>query len=443
MNYLWQLYGVSKSSTTGHKFGVLDYSNGTMEPIDENSLEESLGLGSANELTPFDTGWKCPGPNGQQIRGHTPTGPLDFNCDGNIQSGPQNLDLTHDGHLTVLNDHNDWSSLTFDAGGALGGAGDAENAAETTENEEPTVKSLSEGAPDFQTVALSSPGQITTQSQTAAPVSISITNNHPVPQTYQLAVRSSGVTIVGVPSQITLGGSETRALTATMEAGPASATAFFEIDATSETPTDAASATSEVHVVDAAVPDEPRPGSDGVLLSANNAVLGTTAGSAPPRRSGLVVVNASGGGVRVRIDHAKPSTLSHNAITNSVELRPTPHTVTILSRTGRVLKSSRLTAKAGQLVTVEITGTPLDRHIRIISINVGARTLLSLVSGILHVMPVGHGSQIAVHYGHPTPLRQASTTIRIARRTHVIPPGAQLVVLIARGRSVATVTRAA
>ncbi|MEJ2086661.1 MAG: hypothetical protein P8Y44_13475, partial [Acidobacteriota bacterium] len=91
MNYKYQLNGVDADCDTDVD-GILDYSYGDRITLNENNLDENLGV--------------CGAP------------PVDWNSSGTIQSGVS-FDLNPSGNptcggtLTTLQDHNDWANLSF------------------------------------------------------------------------------------------------------------------------------------------------------------------------------------------------------------------------------------------------------------------------------------------------------------------------------------------
>jgi len=97
MNYRFQFPGVDTNCDAGGD-GVLDYSRGTRASLNENSLNEALGV--------------CNG-----------SGPaLDWNGNGILDAPGLSADINGDGLKMVLTDNNDWATVSFaglsDADGA-------------------------------------------------------------------------------------------------------------------------------------------------------------------------------------------------------------------------------------------------------------------------------------------------------------------------------------
>jgi len=251
MGYFWQLSGTFKSS----QLGLLDFSEGTLSAIDESSLQEPAGLEPDSAALDIATMWWCP--NGSRQGPHPSQFNVDWNCNGHTDSGNVSVNVGASSGLSILRDHDDWTSLVFDGGGTLGGAGDPGASPDETSVEEPDSNELEEASPDVQSIALGGPGQLSIQSHTSAPISLTIANPHPESRTYHLSTTGEGVELTGLPASVEVGSGETRALPATLTAGAADEDAFFEVDASSAAPTDADSAITEVMVVDQPIPDQP------------------------------------------------------------------------------------------------------------------------------------------------------------------------------------------
>jgi hypothetical protein len=91
MNYDYQFPGIEadcSGGSFGYNFGdgVLDFSTGSLAPLNENALNESVGMCSSV--------------------------PVDWSFNGAIDPGTVSRDLNGAG-LSVLNDYNDWANLFF------------------------------------------------------------------------------------------------------------------------------------------------------------------------------------------------------------------------------------------------------------------------------------------------------------------------------------------
>jgi hypothetical protein len=253
MNYFWQLSGTFKSS----QLGLLDYSEGTLSAITESSLQEPAGLEPDSAALDIATMWWCP--NGSRQGPRPSQFNVDWNCNGHIDSGSvsANVDGAASPGLSTLRDHDDWTSLVFDGGGTLGGAGDPGASPDETPVEEPDSNELEEASPEVESITLSGPGQLSIQAHTSAPIPLTIANPHPESRIYHLSTSSEGVNLTGLPANVKVESGESRTLAATLTAGAADENAFFEVDASSAAPTDADSAITEVMVVNQPVSDQP------------------------------------------------------------------------------------------------------------------------------------------------------------------------------------------
>ena len=431
MNYAWQFSGTYKLS----HLGLLDYSEGTLSPINEFALSETGGLNPDAAAADIATKWSCPD--------RTYKGPLpsmlnvDWNCNGQIDVGTVGTNVNNpdepgnedDPTFGEMHDHDDWQSLIFDGGGALGGAGDAAAPAPVTTSDEPAETELRAAAGDLQTVSFSGPGQLSVQSHTSAPVTLTLVNHRDEPRTYDLAVIAHGVALSGLPSHVTLARNETRLLMPTLRAGSASESAFFEVDASSDDPTDADSAITEVRVVDQAVSHQPKPPS----------------GQKTPDRAGLVVIDDSTRAVRVTIDSGHARRLAAHAVGRTRAVDAGRHVVRI-STTGRRPRTRTVSVslRNHQLSALVVSIRHGRLGVRAVNAASGQRALLSLVPGTRYLRLGAHGRRVSVRHGGVLRLDGGVNTLTIGPRAHVrLGLRAQLTVLVVRGGRLVAVTRSA
>ncbi|WP_433060120.1 zinc-dependent metalloprotease family protein [Dactylosporangium sp. CS-033363] len=261
MNYHWQMSGVPKYSNTA----LLDYSEGTLNPITESSLDEGAGLEPDSVANDIGTSWACPDGTIHAVSPSVRS--VDWNCDntiggtvranvtGVVIQGVRNDTLDNE----TLRDFNDWAGLIYDGGGALGGAGDPVSAPATTAvDEEPSAQDLVAAAPDYHPVTLAGlPGQLAIRSGTSAPLPVTVTNHRDTQVTYRLSVSASGLTVSGLPAEVTLAAGASQTLPVVVAAGPATSAAYLEIDADGGESSNTAAATTEVYVTDEPVQDQP------------------------------------------------------------------------------------------------------------------------------------------------------------------------------------------
>jgi hypothetical protein len=136
MNYAFQTRGLR----FGGLDGLFDYSRFELPPLDEDDLDETVGLNAGPEVTDYGTRYWCEMNREREV---SSVAAIDWNCDGqaddtsvaeNINEGP---DWGHDTRLSTLRSYNDWPNLVF-TGGAIGQPGADPELPEETEAEEIT-----------------------------------------------------------------------------------------------------------------------------------------------------------------------------------------------------------------------------------------------------------------------------------------------------------------
>jgi hypothetical protein len=108
MSYTFQMFGIPSTNR-------LDYSGNVLPTLDENHLDETVGIQDGTDNTIFyDT-------NGARVIGLPGTGAIDWNRDGvtqndvqaDINNGPN--DYTGPSKYTVLTGHDDWHNILYSA----------------------------------------------------------------------------------------------------------------------------------------------------------------------------------------------------------------------------------------------------------------------------------------------------------------------------------------
>jgi len=117
MSYFHQVGGVPKVAGAPY-FG---YSNADLPDLNENNLNEAVGLNSAF-ASPFKARYFCGIGGGQTITPGTANGPIDWSCGGLIEPGTV-ADINGDTVLNTLTGWNDWANLVY-GGGAVGALSD-------------------------------------------------------------------------------------------------------------------------------------------------------------------------------------------------------------------------------------------------------------------------------------------------------------------------------
>jgi hypothetical protein len=122
MNYSFQMKGLKINLQDGH----FDYSRFTLPDLNENSLDETVGLNSGSQADNYGTRYFC-GVNDAKVVNHV-NEPINWNCDGdktdtdvqeNVNEGDTEV---HDQEFGILKSHDDWANLVY-TGGAIGQPG--------------------------------------------------------------------------------------------------------------------------------------------------------------------------------------------------------------------------------------------------------------------------------------------------------------------------------
>lgn len=434
MNYYWSNYGVDKAGEAG----VLDYSAGTLDPFDENAVEETRGLTPAAAAAGLMMKLACPGSG--VIHGPFPAAnPEDYDCHDGPTAGVRAIDVNNDGTRQVLTDHDDWDSLVFDGGGALGGASDAGDVAASQPIDEPTIDELHAASADPLTLGLETPGILTMQQHTTAPAELKIVNRHLGPRTYHLTVDADGIAVSGLPEVVTLDGGATRTVQLTIAAGDPTNAATFEVDAASDANTDRNAAVTSVRVVDHTVPDQP---GGSVTPSAPLAPVSPQS----IKRGGVVIADASSKALTLSLDGGRALRLKRGAISATVALAPGRHTLKAFFAKGRKATTLKLTVTSGKVVTVVASsgrrgGGPT---LRSIAVAAKRRLLISLLPGRHRVQSANRkGKARTLRYGTSLSLATSTLSVRVSGHMVTLAKGAQVLFLTQKGRRVTVVARTA
>jgi hypothetical protein len=101
--------------------GVLDYSRYDLADLDENDLDESIGLNAGASLDKYGTKYFA---DGTQHYSDNANNAIDWNDNNLDNESAVVFDINNDGSLTVLSSQNDWDNLDYTAGvlGQLSGS---------------------------------------------------------------------------------------------------------------------------------------------------------------------------------------------------------------------------------------------------------------------------------------------------------------------------------
>jgi hypothetical protein len=116
MNYSFQTRGLRNNNQDGH----FDYSRFSLPNLDENNLDERIGLNGGAAINGYGTRYYCT--NGSDRIVNNANGQIDWNCNGSSANTNVQTDVNKDSARSVLGSYNDWANLVF-TGGAIGQPG--------------------------------------------------------------------------------------------------------------------------------------------------------------------------------------------------------------------------------------------------------------------------------------------------------------------------------
>ncbi len=203
MNYSFQFEGLIEGGINGQ----FDYSEFPSIPVlNEYALTESVGLNGGPDLANYGTAYYCPGADPVVVPGASvgrrdvgdANGPIDWNCDGSIDTSVQS-DVAATGIPfvpglpVVLNSSEDWNHLVYTGGSigsALGGAGLVFGNEGNVTDPESAVADDPE-APYLVSVASASPGSALVYPGSSLNVIFTVGNTGLQPDTYSISTAST------------------------------------------------------------------------------------------------------------------------------------------------------------------------------------------------------------------------------------------------------------
>lgn len=210
MSYAFQFPGLRVAGIDG----TLDYSRERLVDLDENALDETVGLEPDALVGDFGTRWRCGGA-GRVV--DDAAGAIDWNCNGNATQTGIGADINGDGTRLLVDGHDDWEGLRFD-GGAVGALGD-EELPTATPDEELTLELAEElgvlnGAHD---ALLDGPATVLLLSDTGERnITLDLHNVGAIDDTYSVAATTDLPNLAG-PDAAAVAAGETHALTFTVD----------------------------------------------------------------------------------------------------------------------------------------------------------------------------------------------------------------------------------
>ena len=202
MNYSFQFPGLLKDG----RFGLIDYSRGRLDDLDETALDETVGLRPQDLAVSFGTVFYD---GGSQRKVSSASGSIDWDGNGTLAFGVAK-DVNKDSSLATLTGHDDWASVRFD-GGAVGMLGDSPVLEETTQDIEPPYRELD--LPQDYGVSVKGGGVVvvTSLGGRSRHVQFAVTNTGKVAGRFKLFfTKFRGVDSSRIPSRIRLKAGETK-----------------------------------------------------------------------------------------------------------------------------------------------------------------------------------------------------------------------------------------
>ncbi len=240
MNYLFQTNGLIVNGASG----TLDYSRFLLPSLNENDLNENIGLNGGSSLTNYGTSFYCADALFFSTIVLDANGPIDWNCNGNdsetnVSAEINSFPLQNDGKLEDLNSFNDWPHLAYN-GGAIGQSGLAPSQPTQTVPQPELTLEMDAHIAKLLDVSVSAPGSLQITPGASTVLVFTITNQGVLSDTYALKVVSTvgWGDLSGIPSSLKLspGASSQFQISINLPASLSTGTVgSFSIKATSQT----------------------------------------------------------------------------------------------------------------------------------------------------------------------------------------------------------------
>ncbi|HET9282043.1 MAG TPA: hypothetical protein VFR24_08790 [Candidatus Angelobacter sp.] len=184
MNYFFQTGGVIINGTQG----TLDYSRFLLPNMDENHLNENIGLNGGAPIATYGTMYFCPGAGSSSFITNA-NNAIDWNCNGSIENDIA-ADVNHEGGLTVLSSFNDWPHLVFN-GGAIGELGLASQLPTQTPGQDEVTPSIDAQTSKPLKVTVASPGITQRPAGSSVDLVFTVSNSGTQGDKYDLTAKSN------------------------------------------------------------------------------------------------------------------------------------------------------------------------------------------------------------------------------------------------------------
>ncbi len=183
MNYSFQTRGLRINGQDGH----FDYSRFALPDLDENDLDETVGLNGGAAIDDYGTRYYCSG-GGDRIVDNA-NGQIDWNCNGNSTDTNVQTDINKDSNQGTLGSYNDWANLVF-TGGAIGQPGAEPELPMETEVEETSQEEDAQLTTLYK-VSVTAPGNAAVLPGSTVVYTFTVTNLGINADTYTVTVGSS------------------------------------------------------------------------------------------------------------------------------------------------------------------------------------------------------------------------------------------------------------
>lgn len=182
MNYSFQMQGLTINGGAGH----FDYSRFALPDLDENALDETVGLNGGPPINGYGTRYYCWLGERRVINAN---GQIDWNCNLNSAEVNVQADINQDSQLTILSSYDDWDNLIFE-GGAIGYTGTMPALPVATRSDELTREESAQLTTPYQ-VALVSYNNVVVQPSSTVVYSVTVANLGVSTDTYTVTLSSS------------------------------------------------------------------------------------------------------------------------------------------------------------------------------------------------------------------------------------------------------------
>ncbi len=181
MNYSFQTRGLRIGGLDAN----FDYSRFALPNLDENHLNESVGLNGGVSINNYGTRYYCG--TAEQIVNNS-NNPINWNCNTSSTEADISSDINNSGDQSVLGSYNDWDNIIFN-GGAIGKLGDIYDPPMETTVDELTKEENDLIATDY-AVAVDGHGTLDVCLGYEGIYTITIKNMGEFPDTYSLVANS-------------------------------------------------------------------------------------------------------------------------------------------------------------------------------------------------------------------------------------------------------------